>query len=325
MISFGGPQGLADVRPFVANVLRGRRVPKERVEEVVRHYEAFGGVSPITELTMQQAAALAELLRREGLELPVFVGMRHWHPFLVDTLDRMAEGGVRRAIGIIMAPQRSYSSCLQYKEHVNAARQALRRRGRRDVWITYVDDWHAHAGFVAALADQVREAVDQLPASLRTRARLVFTAHSIPVAMANAYPYREQLLEGAARVAAEVGIADWALVYQSRSGRPDEPWLEPDICEYLRTERARGLEAVVVCPLGFACDHLEVLYDLDRQAMAAARDVGIAMTRARTPGLHPRFLEMLADLVRRTCARYARGVPLPIVPSPVEGGADVGV
>jgi len=312
VLSFGGPRGAADVRPFVAHVLHGRRVPPERIEEVVRHYEHFGGVSPITEITMRQAWGLAERLGRDGPRLPVFVGMRHWHPFLMDTLERMAQAGVRRAIGLVMAAQRSYSSCLQYKEHVGRARRHLRDRGRPDVSVTYVDDWHAHPGFVAAWTDQVREAFDRLPARHRERARLIFTAHSIPVAMAEAYPYCQQLREGAARVAAAAGVGDWALVYQSRSGRPEDAWLEPDIGDYLRTERARGLEAAVVCPLGFVCDHVEVLYDLDVQAMAVARELGVVMVRARTPALHPQFLDTLAELVRRTYARYERGIPLPL-------------
>ncbi len=318
MMSFGGPQGPSDVRPFLANVLRGRRVPPERVEAVVRHYEHFGGVSPITALTMQQASALADQLRRQGLPLPVFVGMRHWHPLLDDVLDRMAQAGHRRAVGLVMAAQRSDSSCLQYRRHVGAAREALRRRGRPDVCVTFVEDWHTHPGLVEALADHVREAVEQLPPPRRAQARLVFTAHSIPVAMADAYPYRRQLEDGAALVAARAGFDTWALVYQSRSGRPDDPWLEPDICEYLRAERPRGLEAVVVCPLGFTCDHLEVLYDLDLQAMAVARELGLSMVRARTPGVHPRFIDALADVVRRTYQRYARGRPLPLVPAGAE-------
>lgn len=279
----------------------------------MRHYEAFGGVSPLPELTRQQASGLAAALARGGPDLPVFVGMRHGHPFLADTLGRMARLGVRRAIGVILAPQRSASSCLQYRQDVDQARQALRERGGPDIMVVYVDDWHVHPGLVATLAEHVREARDQLPASLRNRSRLLFTAHSLPIAAVDGYPYREQLLEGAKLVAQAAGMTDWALVYQSRSGRPDEPWLEPDICDYLRMERPRGLDAVVVCPIGFVCDHIEILWDLDRQAASVARELGIAMARAATPGVHPRFIETLADLVRRTYRRYARGLPLPVV------------
>lgn len=314
IISFGGPQGPADVRPFLANVLRGRRVPPERVEEVARHYELFGGLSPVTELTKRLADGLADRLRRDGPTLPVFVGMRNWHPLLADTLDDMVRAGVRRAIGFITAAQRSYSSCLQYKENVSDARQERRRRGQPDVQITWVDDWHALPGFIDANAQHVREACECLPTSHRLKARLLFTAHSIPVSMADQYPYREQLLESARLVAARADMPDWTLVYQSRSGRRDEPWLEPDICDYLRTERARGLKAAVVCPIGFVSDHIEVLYDLDHQAAHVAREAGIVLTRARTAGDSPLFLDAVADIVRQTYRRYERGLPLPIVP-----------
>lgn len=313
IVSFGGPQGPADVRPFLANVLRGRRVAPERVEEVARHYELFGGVSPITELTQRQAAAVADRLRRNRPDLPVYVGMRNWHPFLADTLDSMARHGVRRAIGVIMAAQRSYSSCLQYRENVRDARGEIRRRAGYDVQVTYVGDWHAHPGFVEANAHYVREAFDALPASYRSTARLVFTAHSIPVSMADAYPYCVQLRAGAEAVAARVGVRDWAVVYQSRSGRPDDAWLEPDVCDYLRAERARGLAAVVLCPIGFVCDHIEVIYDLDHQAKEVADGLGLIMRRARTACEHPGFLDALADLVRETYCQYERGRPLPIV------------
>lgn len=314
VVGFGGPLGPADVRPFLANVLRGRRVPPERVEEVARHYELFGGVSPVTELTSRLANGLAERLRRDGPNLPVFVGMRNWHPFFAETLDEMARSGVRRAIGFIAAAQRSYSSCLQYKENVRDARRELRRRGLPDAQVTYVDDWHAHPGLIEANAQHVREASGRLPPSCRLEARLVFTAHSIPVSMASQYPYREHLLESARLVAARAEMPDWALVYQSRSGPPDEPWLEPDICDYLRAEGARGLEAAVVCPIGFVSDHIEVLYDLDHQAAHVAQEAGIVLARARTAGDSPLFLDAVADIVRQTHRRYERGLPLPIVP-----------
>ncbi len=313
IISFGGPQGPADVRPFLANVLRGRRVPPERIEVVAHHYDLFDGVSPLTELTRRQAAGIAERLRRDGLALPVFVGMRNWHPYLADTLETLADQGLRRAIGVITAAQRSYSSCLQYKENVLAARAELARRAKPDVEVTFIGDWHAHDGFIEANAAHAREAFARLPEALRDTARLVFTAHSIPVPMAEAYPYVQQLREGASQVAARLGAADWTLVYQSRSGRPQDPWLEPDICDYLRAERARGLEAAVLCPIGFVCDHIEVLYDLDIEAAGVAKDVGLAFARARTACSHPAFLDGLASLVRQTWERYARGRALQIV------------
>lgn len=313
IISFGGPQGLQDIRPFLANVLRGRRVAPERVEEVAHHYELFDGVSPLTDITRRQAEGLRTRLAAAGHPLPVYIGMRNWHPFLADTFREMRAAGVRRVIGFIAAAQHSYSSCQQYRENVAAARRELRADGGGDIDVTYVDSWFDHPLFVAANAAHVRAAAERLPAAARGAARLVFTAHSIPVPMAERSRYREQLEESARRVAAAAGFADWALVYQSRSGRPEDPWLGPDVCEYLRAERARGLSAVVLCPIGFVCDHIEVLYDLDREAAEVCRAAALPMARAESVNADPLFLDMIADLVLRTIARYEHGRPLPIV------------
>ncbi len=312
LISFGGPQGPDDIRPFLANVLRGRRVSSGRVEEVAHHYELFGGVSPLTELTLRQADGLRARLERDGPPLPVYVGMRNWHPYLVDTLREMRQAGVRRAIGFILAAHRSYSSCEQYKRNVVIARRALRDAAVGDVEVTYVGDWHDHQGFVGACVSRVRAARETLPEPLRGRARLVFTAHSIPVSMAEGSRYREQLLESARRIASGAGLVDWTLVFQSRSGRPQDPWLEPDICDYLRAEGERGLDAVVICPVGFVSDHIEVLYDLDHEAAAVCREVGIEMRRAPAVNDDPQFLDLMADMVRRTVDRYRGGRPLPV-------------
>jgi ferrochelatase len=312
LVSFGGPQGLDDVRPFLANVLRGRRVPPDRVEEVARHYERFGGVSPITELTRRQAAGLRERLDRGGPPLPVYVGMRNWHPFLADTLKEMSRAGIRRAIGLVLAGFRSWSSCGQYRDNVLAARRELRAAGHPDVEVCYVGDWHVHDRFIEAWAARVAAALDALPPPERGRARLVFTAHSIPVGMAGAARYREQLEVSARLVAERLGRPDRALVFQSRSGRPQDPWLEPDVCDYLRTAAADGLEAVVLCPLGFVADHVEVLYDLDVEAADVCAGLGVTMRRAAAVNDDPRFLDMMADVVRSTVARYRGGRPLPI-------------
>jgi len=309
-VAFGGPMGPADVRPFLANVLRGRRVSPERVEEVAHHYDLFGGVSPLTELTLQQASALEAALTPRGIRIPVHVGMRNWHPYLADTLAGMSRAGVRRAIGVLAAAQRSYSGCLQYKENVRDAQAQVRASGMAAPDVVYVGDWHEHPGFIDANADHVRAAFDKLPGELRSRARLVFTAHSIPISMAQQYPYVAQLEAAAQRVATAAGRSDWALVYQSRSGRPGDPWLEPDVCDYLRAERQKGLEAVVLCPVGFLCDHVEVLYDLDVEAAEACRNAGIAMARAQALNVHPRFIDALADSVADTWRRYTGGIPL---------------
>jgi ferrochelatase len=310
IVSFGGPQGPDDIRPFLANVLRGRRVSPERVEEVARHYELFGGVSPITDLTLRQAEGVRERLAAAGHPLPVHVGMRNWHPLLPDTLRRMSTDGLRHAVGFIAAAQHSYSSCEQYRQNVAAARATLREAGVPDVEVTYVGSWFDHPLFIEANARHVEQALRTLPESRRAGARIVFTAHSIPVPMAEASQYRQQLEASARAVAERVG-REWALVYQSRSGRPGDPWLEPDVSDYLRQARTDGLEAAVLCPIGFVCDHIEVLYDLDHQAARAAAEAGVAMARAAAVNDDPLFLDMMADVVLRTIRRYS-GSPLPI-------------
>ena len=313
LISFGGPQGVDDIRPFLANVLRGRRVAPERVEEVAHHYELFNGVSPITAITKRQAAGLAARLAAAGHPLPVYVGMRNWHPFLADTFRGMRAAGVRRAVGFIAAAQHSYSSCEQYRENVIAARTELRADGD-DIDVTYVGSWFDHPLFVGANAAHVREALQKLPEAVRSSARLVCTAHSIPVSMADRSRYREQLEETARLVARDAGMSDWALVYQSRSGRPQDPWLEPDVCHYLRGEREKGLAAAIVAPIGFVCDHIEVLYDLDTEAAQVCAAIGLPMARAEAVNDDPMFLDMMADVVLKTVSRYQGGRALPVRP-----------
>jgi len=318
LISFGGPQGPDDIRPFLSNVLRGRRVSPERIEEVARHYELFGGVSPITELTRRQSDGLRGRLAAAGRPLPVYVGMRNWHPFLADTMRQMHLDGMRHAIGLIAAAQHSYSSCQQYRENVLGARAELRAREGADIDVTYVRSWFDHPLFVQANAGHVRAALERLPSEVRGRARLIFTAHSIPSAMAARSRYREQLMESARLVAAESQLSDWALVYQSRSGRPEDPWLEPDVCAYLKEQHAAGLAAAVLCPIGFVCDHIEVLYDLDREAADVCASLGLPMTRAQAVNDDPLFLDMMADVVLQTIDRYGRGRPLSIAQPPTE-------
>jgi ferrochelatase len=313
LVAFGGPQGPDDVRPFLENVLRGRRVSPERIDEVAHHYKRFGGVSPLTALTLAQARALEAALRARDLPLRVHVGMRNWHPYLADTLAAMSRAGVRRAVGVLAAAQRSYSGCTQYRENVRDARAALIESGAPPIDITYVGDWHEHPGFIEANADHVRKAVERLPPDRRVRARLIFTAHSIPIAMAERYPYEAQLRASASLVATAAGRSDWTLVYQSRSGRPGDPWLEPDVCDYLRREAAAGLDAAVLCPLGFLCDHVEVLYDLDVEAAQVCAETGVTVARAEAVNTHPRFIDALADAVMDTCDRFENCTPLPLV------------
>ena len=311
MIAFGGPQAQPDVRPFLANVLRGRRVAEGRLEEVAHHYEAVGGRSPITELTLAQADGLRERLAAAGTPLPVFVGMRNWHPYLGDTLEAMARAGIRRAVGFIAAAHRSYSSCTQYRENVRDARVELARAGLPDVEVTYVPDWYHHPLFIEANADRVAAVLG--PSD--PRAQLVFTAHSIPESMSARYPYRAQFEETARLVAERLGRSEYRTAYQSRSGRPEDPWLGPDICDYLREARTQGLEAAVLSPIGFLCDHVEVLYDLDIEAAGVCQSIGLPMARAQAVNAHPRFLDMMADVVLRVCRRYEHARPLELVPA----------
>ena len=313
VVAFGGPQGPADIRPFLERVLRGRRVTPQRLEEVAHHYALFGGVSPITALTERQAEGLADRLAAVGYPLPVYIGMRNWHPLLADTLYEMYLAGRHRAVGFIAAPHHSYSSCQQYRENVAAARRQLRDTTGADLDVTYVGSWFDHPLFVDVNARHVRAALARLPADVRDGAQLVFTAHSIPSRMAEASRYTAQLRESARLVAQAVGTSAWAVVFQSRSGRPEDAWLEPDVSEHLRAERAKGLRGAVLCPIGFVCDHIEVLYDLDREAADVCREIGLPMERAAAVNDDPLFLDMMADMVLRTINRYERGRPLPIV------------
>jgi ferrochelatase len=304
-----------EIRPFLANVLRGRNVPAARVEQVAHHYELFGGISPITELTRRQAQGLRRRLEEAGTPLPVYLGMRNWHPFIDDTIREMSKAGIRRGLGFIMAAQASYSSCQQYRENVRDARQRLRDEGEADVEITYVPAWFNAPGFVEANTDRVRQAMLGLSDAQRVSTRLIFTAHSIPLTMAERSQYREQLLESSRLVAERVGMKDWSLVYQSRSGRPQDPWLEPDVCDFLRQTKHEGASAAVVCPIGFVCDHIEVLYDLDHEAAAVAREIDLPMVRAEAVNDHPAFLDAMTATVQSTVRRYAGGRPLAIVPA----------
>jgi ferrochelatase len=314
VVAFGGPQGPGDIRPFLANVLRGRRIAPGRVDEVAHHYERFGGVSPLTALTMRQAEGLRRRLAERGRALPVYVGMRNWHPYLADTLAEMARDGVRRAVAFVAAAHRSYSGCLQYRVNVAEARAGVATRGLADIEITYAGDWHLHDGLVRANAEHITAALAQLPADVRDRAEIVFTAHSIPVAMAERYPYERQVRETAAAVVARLGARhSSSVVFQSRSGRPEDPWLGPDVCDYVRDASRRGVPGVVLSPIGFLCDHVEVLYDLDVEAAEVCRDVHLPMARAAAVNDHPAFLDTMADAVLAVCERYGCGRPLPVV------------
>jgi ferrochelatase len=291
MIGFGGPTRADEVRPFLDNVLRGRPIPRERFEEVAHHYDLLGGRSPYNDLTMRQAAALRTELAKKSAGVPVAVGMRNWQPYVADAMRGLADGGARRVLGFIMAAHRSEASFERYLATVNDARAAL---GEAAPEVVYPEPWHDHPLFTTAVASRAREAYSRLEFPERSRARLIFTAHSIPIAMAQAGRYVEQLTQSARIVAADLGIDTWQFAYQSRSGSPRDAWLEPDIKETLRNLDAK---IAVVVPIGFLCDHVEVLYDLDIEAAQVARAAGIRMERAPTVGDHPLFIEMMASIV----------------------------
>lgn len=294
LIAYGAPERPEDVRPYLAGILRGRRMSPERLEEVAHHYDVFGGRSPLTRLTRGQATALGQALSARGLPLQVYVGMRNWTPYLQETLAAMRDGGVRRAAGIVMAPHRSYASWEQYQENVAAARAQV---GAQAPAVDYVGPWFEHPGFIGAQADRVADVLRTMPADERDGAALVFTAHSIPAAMGEQSGYPVQVAASARLVAVVLGEGNWQVAYQSRSGDPREPWLEPDVTDVLRDLAARRVRAAVLVPIGFVSDHIEVLYDLDTAARATAAGCGIAYYRAGTVMDHPAFIGMLADLV----------------------------
>jgi ferrochelatase len=295
LVAFGGPEKPEDIRPFLAAVTQGRPIPPARLEEVAHHYERIGGRSPLNELTFRQADALRARLRADGIPLPVYVGMRNWTPYLHEALAAMAGDGVRRALGLILSAHQTEASWERYQDNVAAARD---RVGAGAPAVTWAPPWFDRAGFVAAMADRVRAALGEVPAAERPGTPVVFTAHSVPVPMAEASPYVAQLTASSRAVAARLGHARWSIAYQSRSGRPEDPWLEPDVGAVIRQLAATGARHVVVAPIGFVCDHVEVLYDLDVEARAVAEGCGVALRRATTVSDHPAFVAMLAELVR---------------------------
>jgi protoporphyrin/coproporphyrin ferrochelatase len=291
LIGFGGPRSAAELRPFLDRVTAGRPISRERYEEVVHHYEAIGGRSPFNEITERQAAALRERLARAGLKIPVVVAMRNTSPWLEDALGGLGRSGVRRALGFVLAAHRCEASWDRYLRNVEEARERI---GTAALVVDYLGEWHAHPLLIEAAADRVADALARLEPAARDRARLIFTAHSIPAAMAAASPYVEQLRESARLIAERLGLREWTLAFQSRSGSPRDPWLGPDVCDVLRGFTGR---AAVVAPIGFICDHVEVLYDLDLEAARVAREADVTMVRAATVGEHPRFIEMMAELI----------------------------
>lgn len=297
LVAFGGPERPEDVRPFLERVARGRSVPAARLEEVARHYARMpGGRSPFNERTRAQAQALERRLAEEGPALPVFVGLRHAPPFLHEALGAMRDRGVRRAVGVVLSPLRCEASWDRYVADAAEARARVAEAPE----LVWAPAWADHPRFIAALAARTREAFAAVPEDERAWCPLVFTAHSVPVAMADRSPYVADLTSAARAVAVRLQHERFSVAYQSRSGDPRERWLEPDVGEVLRRLAAAGERHAVVVPVGFVCDHVEVLYDLDVEARAVAAAHGLAMHRAATVGDHPEFIALLAELVQKT-------------------------
>ena len=292
LVSFGGPERPEDVMPFLDNVLRGRNVPAERKREVADHYMRFQGRSPLNDQNRALVGALRAELDAHALRLPVYWGNRNWHPFLADTLREMARDGVRRAVAFVTSVFSSYSGCRQYLEDIAAARADV---GEGAPHIEKLRAPFDHPGFVDACTDRLRAARAEVADPL---APVLFTAHSLPVAMAASCAYEAQFREAARLLAQRVGIAHWSLAYQSRSGPPSQPWLEPDVNDELRRLAGQGAAAAIVAPIGFLSDHMEVVYDLDVAARATADAVGLRLVRAGTAGTHPSLVAAIRELVQ---------------------------
>jgi ferrochelatase len=292
VVSFGGPERMDDVIPFLENVLRGRNVPRERMLKVARHYELFGGISPINQQNRTLIEALQKELDAAGPTLPIYWGNRNWHPLLPDTLRQMTEDGIKRALAFVTSAYSSYSSCRQYLQNIADAQSEVGPQAPR---VEKLRAFYNHPLFIEANVDHIRTALNQLDDP--SAAHLVFTAHSIPESMAANCDYALQLAETGSLIAQALNIENWKLVYQSRSGSPTQPWLGPDVSDHLTALSQAGVTNVVVAPIGFVSDHMEVVYDLDVEALAVAKEIGISMVRARTAGTHPAFVKMIRELM----------------------------
>lgn len=312
LLSFGGPEGPEDVVPFLENVTRGRGIPRERLEEVGQHYFLFGGVSPINAQNQRLLSALREDFARHDLDLPVYWGNRNWAPYLTDTLREMIADGRRRVLVLATSAYASYSGCRQYRENLADALRTLEGEGLPLPRVDKLRHYFNHPGFVEPMVEGTLASLAKLPQEVRAQAQLVFTTHSIPVAAADSSGPESGHGEGGAYVAQHLDVArlivervrertgtthPWQLVYQSRSGPPHIPWLEPDICDHLEELHEAGTAAAVIIPIGFVSDHMEVLYDLDTEARAKATELGLPVERAATVGADPRFVAGLRELV----------------------------
>jgi len=294
IVSFGGPEGMDDVLPFLENVLRGRNVPRERMLQVAQHYDLFGGVSPINGQNRQLIAALKQELEANGPRLPIYWGNRNWQPMLADTMRQMTNDGIKNALAFVTSAYSSYSSCRQYLEDIQRAQEAT---GPAAPNVDKIRAFYNHPGFIEANSNNVRAALNQIPEARRSMAEIAFTAHSIPRTMADNCAYEAQLHETAGLVASAAGHDRWQLVYQSRSGPPTQPWLAPDILDHLKELDGSGTTDVVIAPIGFVSDHMEIVYDLDTEARQLSEQLGLNMVRAKTAGSHPAFVTMIRELI----------------------------
>lgn len=295
IVGFGGPEKREDVLPFLENVLRGKNVPHERMLEVAAHYDHFGGVSPINAQMRELIAALRPELEQHGVRLPIYWGNRNWRPLLTDTVGEMAAAGVRRALAYVTSAYSSYSGCRQYREDIERARAAI---GERAPQVDKLRAFYNHPLFITASAERLQSALGDIPPDAPPP-RVAFTAHSIPLTMSQTCDYEKQLRESCRLTAEAAGLMPdrWDLVYQSRSGRPEDPWLAPDILDHIRSQRTAGFQNVVIMPIGFLSDHMEVLYDLDFEARQLGAELGIRVVRGGTVGTHPLFVRMICELI----------------------------
>jgi protoporphyrin/coproporphyrin ferrochelatase len=293
-VSFGAPEKPDDVLPFLRNVTRGRGVPEDRLLEVAENYQMFGGRSPLNEQNRELIAAVEKSLAEANVNLPIYWGNRNWHPFLKETIEQMSRDGVKSAVAFVTSAYSSYSGCRQYREDIA---KALAEAGAEDMKVDKIRVFYNHPNFISVNAENLQKALEQIPSERRAKSEIAFTAHSLPMAMAQNCDYEAQLLETCRLTAEAVGHEKWRLVYQSRSGAPHVPWLEPDVNDYLRELKEKGATDVVVHPIGFISDHQEVIYDLDTQAQETAATLGLSLVRAKTPGVHPLFVEMVRELI----------------------------
>jgi len=300
VVSFGGPEQRADVMPFLENVVRGKNVPTDRLKEVAAHYNHFDGKSPINDQNRALIAALREELESSDIDLPVYWGNRNWHPMLVDTVRQMRDDGKKRALAFVTSAYSSYSGCRQYRENIKAAREEV---GDDAPVIDKLRVFYNHPAFIQANVDRLLAALETLPKERRESARIAFSAHSIPDAMAANCDYVEQLEETARLVAEGARHDRWQLVFQSRSGPPHIPWVGPDILEHLDALSQINVKDVIVAPIGFISDHMEVVWDLDHEARDHANDLGLTLTRAETVGTHPAFVGMIRELIEERLGR----------------------